>query len=128
MIQKCLNLLFKNPDFENKIKSRIARYDDRQLEISDVTLQKKKNYYVGFKKDSPHTYFIAYAEGIEDNYKVFRVFTRKKWVDSDMVNLSIITASKEIDSLGYEFDTIYNDADSFNMGLVEKNTGFICII
>lgn len=109
----------KKPD--DYIKKEIARSGDRQLDKASVQLYKKNFYYIGYKEgDDKDEYYLAFSLKQDKYYKICRIFANGGWDKSDTINHLIISASKKLDSLDLEFDTIYDDTDSVNISLLDS--------
>jgi hypothetical protein len=108
-----------------KIKERIANFGDKQLPLSSVSLKKDNGYYIGHQNGETGNYFLAFSLHQNDTFQVCQIFSNRNWDKNNVVNNLIIKAATSLDSSNFKFDTIYDEADSISIMLLNSKTNAI---
>ena len=107
---------------EQKMKYEIAKSEDPQLEPAEIKLINKHNYYIGYVQNMKNEYFICIHKEEKEatSFKIFRIFCES--MENEKFNSQIVAASSDLEKINLKFDTIYDDGDSLNIRLLEKDT------
>jgi len=110
----------------NQIKGEIARFEDRQIVESEVSLYDRSKYYIGFREDVNDAYYLAYKIGHDSSYEICKVFTQKNWDKKDSINNLIIEANRKLRAKNLKAIIIFDDPDSLRLFMLNSIDLSIC--